>query len=319
MPVADCLTRPVDLVTGVATCKTAVAPSAGGKHAVSATYTGNTDTYLLTSTGTDDFDVTAPGVSLSTNAVSFGSVAVGASGTQSVTVTNSGNGVLHLTGASAGGAFTIVANTCSGASLAPGATCVITLAFAPSAAGNAAGTLTVASDAGPATAALTGTGAAAATPPPPTPPTGATLPPNSKTTFTATTSDAPGAPTSVTIPLRCPTGVACTLDGTVVISTDDLLKSTTVRAAALDTQTVARFSGVRVAAGKVKEIKLKLSPSFIKSAQKRGIRFIHAVLTVNTSFTDGSKATRQQKVTIRIPKPAVKKKAVIKRAPHFTG
>jgi hypothetical protein len=316
-PVADCLQRPVNRETGIATCKTAVAPAAGGKHVVTASYVGSEDTYLLASTGTDDFDVTAPVVSLSTGAVSFGSVTVGASGTQTVTVTNTGNAALHLADATAGGAFTIVANTCAGATLTPAATCVITVAFAPTAAGNAAATLTVSSDAGAATAALTGTGAAVAAPP--TPPTGASLPPNSKTTFTATTSDAPGAPTSVTIPLRCPTGVACTLDGTVVISTDDLIKSKTVRAAALDTQTVARFAGVRVAAGKVKQIKLKLSPSFIKSAQKRGIRFIHAVLTVNTSFTDGSKATRQEKVTIRIPKPAVKKKAVVKQAPHFTG
>jgi Big-like domain-containing protein/HYDIN/CFA65/VesB family protein len=319
-PVADCLTRPVDLVTGIATCKTAVAPNAGGKHAVTATYTGSEDTNLLASTGTDDFDVTAPGVSLSTNAVGFGSVTVGASGTQTVTVTNSGNGVLHLADATAGGAFAIVGNTCAGATLAPGATCVVTLAFAPTAAGNATASLTVDSDAGTATAALSGTGAAAATTTTTvTPPTGATLPPNSKTTFTATTASTPGAPTSVTVPLRCPNGVACTLDGTVVISTSDLVKNKTVRAAAVDTQTVARFSGVRVAAGKVKQIKLTLSPSFIKSAQKRGIRLIHATLTVNTSFTDGTKATRQEKVVIRIPKPAVKKKAVVKRAPHFTG
>ena len=39
---------------------------------------------------------------------------------------------------------------------------------------------------------------------------------------------------AVTIPLRCPTGVACTLDGTVVISTSDLVKNKTVRAAAVD-------------------------------------------------------------------------------------
>jgi hypothetical protein len=224
-PVADCLKRPVNRETGVATCKTAVAPAAGGKHAVTASYVGSEDTYLTPSSGTDDFDVTAPAVSLSTNALSFGSVTVGASGTQSVTVTNSGNAALHLADATAGGAFTIAASTCTGATLAPGATCVITLAFAPTTAGNAGATLSVASDAGTATAALTGTGAVTPTTPVVTPPTGASLPPNSKTTFTATTSSAPGAPTSVTIPLRCPNGVACTLDGTVVISTDDLVKS----------------------------------------------------------------------------------------------
>jgi hypothetical protein len=312
-PVSDCLLRPVDITTGVATCTTSVAPVAGGKHVVTAAYVGSQDAFLTTSGGTDDFAVTAPAVALSSTALGFGSVTVGAAGTQQVTVTNTGTRALALAAASISGPFTIASSTCS-TSLAAGASCVVTLAFHPAAAGAATGTLTIASDAGSPAVALTGTGVAAATAP-----TGATLPPNSKTTFTATVSDS-GGPSTVTVPLRCPDGVACTLDGTVVISTSDLLKRTTVRAAAVDTQTVARFAGVRVAAGKVKAIKLKLSPAFIKAAQKRGIRLIHATLTVNTSFTDGTKATRQEQVVIRIPK-AVKRKSVSKpaQAPRFTG
>jgi hypothetical protein len=313
-PITGCLLRPVDLETGIATCTTSTAPAAGGKHTVTASYVGNDDSYLTTSQGTDDFEVTAPGISTSTSTLAFGSVTVGASGTQQVTVTNSGTRTLSLGAAAVSGPFSIASGTC-GDTLAPGASCVITLAFAPAAAGTATGTLTIASDAGSPAVALTATGVAASTPP-----TGATLPPNAKTTFTATTSsDVPGAPTTVTVPLRCPDGVACTLDGTVVISTDDLLKHKTVRAAAVATQTVARFSGVRVAPGKVKEIKLKLSPAFIKAAQKRGVRLIHATLTVNTTFTDGKKATRQEHVVIRIPKAAAKKKAAPKQAPRFTG
>ncbi|HEY6889022.1 MAG TPA: choice-of-anchor D domain-containing protein [Solirubrobacter sp.] len=312
-PIAGCLLRPVDLETGIATCTTSTAPAAGGKHTVTASYVGNDDSYLTTSHGTDDFEVTAPGISTSTSSLAFGPVTVGATGTQQVTVTNSGTRTLSLGAAAVSGPFSIASGTC-GDTLAPGAACVITLAFAPGAAGAATGTLTIASDAGSPAVALTGTGVAASTPP-----TGATLPPNAKTTFTATTSSSPGAPTTVTVPLRCPDGVACTLDGTVVISTDDLLKNKTVRAAAVSTQTVARFSGVRVAPGKVKEIKLKLSPAFIKAAQKRGIRLIHATLTVNTTFTDGTKATRQEHVVIRIPKAAAKKKAAPKQAPRFTG
>jgi hypothetical protein len=289
-----------------------MAPTAGGKHTVTASYVGNDDAYLTTSQGTDDFEVTAPGISTSTSTLAFGSVTVGSAGTQQVTVTNTGTRALSLGAAAVSGPFTIASSTC-GDSVAPGASCVITLAFAPAAAGGANGTLTIASDAGSPAVALSATGVAATAPP-----TGASLPPNAKTTFTATTSNS-GGPSTVTVPLRCPNGVACTLDGTVVISTDDLLKNKTVRAAAVATQTVARFSGVRVAAGKIKQIKLKLSPAFIKAAQKRGIRLIHATLTVNTTFTDGSKATRQEHVVIRIPKAAVKKKAAPKQAPRFTG
>src|SRR5262249_12140260 len=140
-----------------------------------------------------------------------------------------------------------------------------------------------------------------------------TLPPNVKTTFVADTS---GNSSTVTVPLSCPNATICLLDGTVVISTDDLLRGHAA-AAALQTKTVARFAGVRVAAHKVTKIKLHLSPTFVKTAQKRGVRYIPAVLTVNTTFGDGTKATRQEHVTIRVPKAAKKiTKAV---APHFTG
>jgi len=271
---------------------------------------------LTDSTGTDEFAVKAPAVTLSASSLAFGPVTVGASASQPVTVTNTGTGDLHPLALSVAGPFSVAANGCAGATLAPGASCVIIVAFAPAAAANAAGTLTIAGDAGTHSVALTGSGVAAATTPPP--PTGATLPPNAKTTFTATTSG--NGASSVTVPLRCPSGIACTLDGTVVISTGDLVTSKTARAAAATTKTVARFSGVRVAAGKVKAIKLKLSPSFIKTARKRGVRYIHAVLTVNTTFTDGTQATRQEQVTIRIPKApkkGAKKKAAV--APRFTG
>ena len=147
------------------------------------------------------------------------------------------------------------------------------------------GSLAVASDAGSPSVALKGTGNAVVNVT--DPPTGARLAPNTTTTFTAGGSSS----NTVTVPVRCPAGVACTLDGTVVIATSDLAKA--ARSSATNVQTVARFSGVRVAPGKVREIKLKLSPAFIKSAQRRGIRLIRATLTIHTTFTDGTKATQQ--------------------------
>jgi hypothetical protein len=305
-----CMDRPVDYDTGVATCD-AVAPIAGGNHVVTASYSGEES--LAPSAGQDTFAVKAPAAALSTGALDFGSVTVGASASRSVTLTNSGTRDLHVGAVTAGGPFAISSNGCTGGTLAPGAGCVIALAFTPSGVGASATTLTVASDGGSQSAALTGTGTAV-----PTviteAPTGAKFAPNESTTLSV--SKTGSGSSSVTVPVRCPTGVACTLDGTVIIATSDLAKAA-AHSSARKVQTVARFAGVRVAAGKVREIKLKLSPAFIRSAQRRGIRLIRATLTINTTFTDGTKATSKQRVKIRIPKAVVKQAA--KQAPKFTG
>ena len=315
-PVADCQKRPVDAETGVATCTTATAPAAGGKHVLTASYSASEDAYLTPSVGTDDFTVTTPGIALSAGALDFGSVTVGATETRAVTVTNTGTRILRLGSVTADGAYAVARGTC-GATVAPGAGCELTVAFTPAGAGATAATLTVASDAGAPTVALTGTGVAAPVTTVTPPPTGASLDPKRKPTFTASVPTRGGTP-SVTLPLQCPVGVACTLDGTVVISTADLAKHKRGRAAAARTQTIARFSGVRVEAGKVRSLKLKLSRAFVKQAQRRGIRVVRATLTVNTTFTDGVKVTRRQKLTIRVPKPVAMKTAA-KQAPRFTG
>jgi hypothetical protein len=289
-----------------------VAPIAGGNHVVTASYSGEES--LAPSEGQDNFAVKAPAATLSAGALDFGGVTVGANGSRSITLTNTGTRDLHVGAASVSGPFTITANGCAGATLAPGASCVVTLAFTPSAAGAFAAALTVDSDGGSQSAALTGTGTAV-----PTviteAPTGAKFAPNESTTLSVTKSDSGSS--TVIVPVRCPTGVACTLDGTVVIATSDLAKA--AHSSASQVQTVARFSGVRVAAGKVREIKLKLSPAFIKSAQRRGVRLIRATLTIHTKFTDGTKATSKQRVKIRIPKAVVKKAAKRALAPRFTG
>jgi hypothetical protein len=61
-----------------------------------------------------------------------------------VTVTNTGGQTVHLLAeTSSNGIFSMPANTCSGASLAPGENCGINLQFCPSAAGTATSTLTL--------------------------------------------------------------------------------------------------------------------------------------------------------------------------------
>jgi hypothetical protein len=117
------------------------------------------------------------------------------------------------------------------------------------------------------------------------------------------------------LPLSCPANQECQLDGQLKIATSSLARS--ARASAAGALTVARFSGVQIKAGKLKTVKLKLDPAFVKKAQKRGIRRIKATLTINTVLGSGEKITTQQRVTLLLPKLA--KRAPRKLAPKFTG
>ncbi len=94
--------------------------------------------------GADEFAVAAPKAGFSAASLAFGNVVVGASKTLPVTLTNSGNAPLSITSIAVTGAtFTAApANTC-GASVAAGASCTISVTFAPVALGSPTGTLQV--------------------------------------------------------------------------------------------------------------------------------------------------------------------------------
>jgi hypothetical protein len=80
----------------------------------------------------------APAASLSPQQLDFGSVQVGQqSQPQSVTLTNSGNFQLNVVSVAttAGAPFTVGADTCTGAAIAPGGSCSVAVTFAPSARG----------------------------------------------------------------------------------------------------------------------------------------------------------------------------------------
>lgn len=96
-------------------------------------------------------------VALSTSNLDFGTVALGQSGIQTVTVSNTGNAPTGLGTPSASGDFRVTSNTC-GTNIAPGDTCRITIAFVPSLDGSRSGTMTLADDATSHVAALTGIG-----------------------------------------------------------------------------------------------------------------------------------------------------------------
>lgn len=102
--------------------------------------------------------------SVSPSALTFGNQAVGTqSPAQSVAVTDTGTGPLHISSLAISGDadFTILSSNCPiGAGISPGATCFIDVAFAPRSLGPGSATLTIISDAGnnPVSVALSGTG-----------------------------------------------------------------------------------------------------------------------------------------------------------------
>ena len=137
-------------------------PTATGTRSSSLTITSNAasspDTVQLTGTGV------APVIAISPRSLSFGSVPIGTnSNPQNVTVTNAGTSAMTVTGATVSGPFTIASDGCTGGSaIAAGDTCQIAVQFAPANTGAASGMLTVNSDGGTATVALSGSGSPSA-------------------------------------------------------------------------------------------------------------------------------------------------------------
>jgi len=100
-------------------------------------------------------------LSFSTHNLSFGSVDTGASATQSVTVTNTGNANVTISSMLAAGTGFSLSGAGTPATLTPTQSLTFGVIFSPTVAGNATGAVTVASNASgsPATIALSGTGA----------------------------------------------------------------------------------------------------------------------------------------------------------------
>jgi Abnormal spindle-like microcephaly-assoc'd, ASPM-SPD-2-Hydin/Protein of unknown function (DUF1573) len=108
------------------------------------------------STGDPQAGVLSP----SSTTVAFGNVNVGSTGTQSVTVTNTGTAAVNIASAQISGAgFTVMGGNPS-ASVPVGQSVTVQLQFAPTSRGAASGTLTVTSDASnsPLSVSLSGTG-----------------------------------------------------------------------------------------------------------------------------------------------------------------
>lgn len=149
-------------------------PSAAGAETGALTLSTNTSagtaTVALSGTGEAAGSSPTPGLSLSTGNLSFGTVAVGQSATpQTITLTSSGTAALTINAASVSGPEFSLRSGGLPMTLQPGQTAVLTVIFHPTAAGAAAGALTLSTNtsAGRATVALSGTGLAAGSPPTP--------------------------------------------------------------------------------------------------------------------------------------------------------
>ena len=127
--------------------------SRNGTLSLGSSASTNPLTVALTGTGTQ------PELSISPSLLAFGTVALGTSTTQSVTLVNNGAASISNVSVSVTGDYA-VSVPCAVSTLTAGASCAVQVTFTPMALGSRPGTLTVvSSDAGsPATIQLTGTG-----------------------------------------------------------------------------------------------------------------------------------------------------------------
>ena len=146
-----------------ATCTVTVtfAPTATGTFSgtlsITGTESGTSQTIALTGTAVPP----APAVSLSPSTIAFPNTALGTTASRAITLTNSGNAPLSVTAVTVGGtnasAFG-VSNNCT--TVAAGATCTITVTFAPLSLGSLSASISIADNASgsPQSVNLTGTG-----------------------------------------------------------------------------------------------------------------------------------------------------------------
>jgi hypothetical protein len=104
-------------------------------------------------------------LSFSTTSISFGSVNTGSTATQNVTITNTGNASVSISGITESGSGFTLTGAGTPIALSAGQTTTFGVVYSPTTAGTNAGTVTVTSTASgsPATITLSGTGVAAAT------------------------------------------------------------------------------------------------------------------------------------------------------------
>src|SRR5471032_128452 len=135
-------------------------PTAAGAFSASLTLASNASNGSAVVGLSGSAAAPAPALAATPSIIVFGSQTIAtAAAMQNVTLANSGNVALDLTSITVSGAasVTLGANNC-GANLAPGASCVVPVLFAPTVAGSVSATLSVASNAAPLQVNISGSG-----------------------------------------------------------------------------------------------------------------------------------------------------------------
>ena len=157
------LTLPLSLGAGQsASFQLTFSPTSPGtvSGGLTITSTANNANLSMAVTGTG----VAPGaLALNPSGVSFGSVTVGSSQNQPVTITNSGGSSVTITRATAAGTGFSISGLATPLTLTPGQSSGFTVAFAPQAAGSATGSVAFTSNISAVSLGLTGTGQAVGT------------------------------------------------------------------------------------------------------------------------------------------------------------
>jgi hypothetical protein len=155
------LTLPLSINPGLSsTFNAQYQPSAGGAASGSISLVSNAGTspsvVTLTATGVAATQI----LSLSTNAVSFGSVDTGTNPTQTVSITNTGNTNVQISQFTVGGAGYSLSGATTPVTLTPSQGMTFNIIFSPTIAGSASGSVTITSNAtgSPATISLSGNG-----------------------------------------------------------------------------------------------------------------------------------------------------------------
>ena len=235
--------------------------------------------------------VAAPAVSFNPSSLTFSSQTVGASSSQSITVTNTGTAALTISGVTVAGTNAgdyTEANTCN-ASVSPNAACTINVTFKPSATGARTATLSVADNvsSSPQTIALSGTAAAASDFAVAASPASVTVTAGQSATTTISVTPTNGFNQPVSLACsNLPAGVSCSFAPASVTPNGGAASSTLTIAASATAALVpggllsppGAASGHALQAGLVGALGITMFVPLVWPTRRRALRFVPSLL-----------------------------------------
>jgi hypothetical protein len=153
------LTLPLSIGAGqISTFNVVFAPTSAGNVTGTVSLASDAPNSPLVISASGTAIASTPLLSASTSSLDFGSVLVGSSGSQSVTLTNAGNANLTISNVVVTGIGFSASGAGANTVLAPGQTAVLSVTFAPTATGSATGSIAIGSTAGNLSITLAGSG-----------------------------------------------------------------------------------------------------------------------------------------------------------------